>query len=63
VSDYRQRPESSFAPDYRYLLLTDGETMQVSQSAVTMMDVLSGIAADEVRLRDEVLQLLGKALT
>lgn len=60
VSDYWQRPDASFAPDYRYLLLTDGETRQVSQSAVTMMDALSGLSPDDMRLRDEVLQLLGQ---
>jgi hypothetical protein len=60
VSDYWQRPDASFAPDYSHLLLTDGDARQVSQSAVTMMDVLSGISADDMRLRDEVLQVLGQ---
>lgn len=46
------------ATDYSCLFLTHRATKQVRQSAVTLEEVLNGVAADDFRLRDEILDLL-----
>jgi len=55
--------------DYTHLFIyvetsCDGNTRErLRQSAVTMLDVLDGLAPDDVRLRDEILELLGGTAT
>jgi hypothetical protein len=58
VSDYWQRPGASVILDYRRLFLTDDVSRRVTQSTVTMMDVLSGLSPDDMRLRDELVDVL-----
>lgn len=43
--------------DYAHLFLTERSTMSVVQSSVTIRELLSGLTADDLRLRDELLAL------
>ncbi|MBE7326031.1 PD-(D/E)XK nuclease family protein [Nocardioides sp. Y6] len=45
-------------PDYSRLFLTHRSTQEIRQSAVTLQEVLDGLAADDHRLRDELVNLL-----
>jgi hypothetical protein len=44
--------------DYSHLFLTRAKTKEVRQSEVSLQEVLDGIAPSDLRLRDEILQLL-----
>ncbi|KYH45431.1 PD-(D/E)XK nuclease family protein [Branchiibius sp. NY16-3462-2] len=44
-------------PDYSHLFLTRARYRQVRQSAVTLQDVLDGLAPDDRRLHDEIVDL------
>lgn len=46
------------AADYSRLFITWAKTREVRQSAVTLQEVLDGLTPDDLRLHDEIVQLL-----
>lgn len=47
--------------DYSRLFITRAKTKEVRQSDVTLHEVLEGLSADDLRLHDEILQILRDA--
>lgn len=47
--------------DYSRLFITSAKTREIRQSAVTLDEVLGGLAADDLRLRDEIVAVVREA--
>lgn len=48
------------APDYSRLFLTSPSKHEIRQSAVSLHEVLEGLASDDTRLHDEIIALVGQ---
>lgn len=55
--DWKLRVEPAVA-DYSRLFVTWPATWEIRQSAVTVREVLDGLAVDDLRLRDEILEMV-----
>lgn len=44
--------------DYSRLFITRARTREIRQSQVSLQEVLDGLAPDDLRLRDELVQIL-----
>jgi len=59
--DHWMRTVPAAEADYSRLFLTRKPTKEIRQSSVTLQDVLDGIAPGDLRLRDEIVSLIGES--
>jgi hypothetical protein len=60
--DHWKRTVAAADADYSRLFLTRSPPKEIRQSAVTLQDVLDGIAPGDLRLRDEIVTLIRESV-